>query len=306
MHLKIKMLHQLTLQLDRVQIANQTPDSAPVAMTTPFNSYVLNTGEGEEEEGKEEHEVINVKQEHVSSLEISNEEAKRANKPSKNRKSPISRQAERRKAFRQKSRGLLESPKKTTGNQVTVEELSALMNTDFTTDTKWTNRNSNPIYDSIAGTRAGMTLKRSNVTFSSLSVTLATPPPTPSRPLPPLVPSKPNMVMVQQEDTGAPPEYRYIIISILSVLLSVYYQYYYRYIISILSVYCQYITQFCLSYSRRLGAYPLELTHPVEGEINDNKSKPMLPGEVLKVTIKKIYLLFELPNYYFPNRITPL
>lgn len=104
------------------------------------------------------------------------------------RKSPISRNGDRRKAFRQKSRP---SP-----NQVDdINELSALMKTNFTDDLRWDNRDSNPIYDSIAGTRVDATLKRSKVTFSSLSN------------------SNSNVTMTTtEEDRQTPAEYRYSVV----------------------------------------------------------------------------------------------
>lgn len=92
-------------------------------------------------------------------------------------KSPISRNGDRRKAFRQKSR-----PSPINPNDLDdIKELSILMKTNLTNDLRWNNRDSNPIYDSIAGTRVDATLKRSKVTFMSLSnsnsVTTTTPAP---------------------------------------------------------------------------------------------------------------------------------
>ena len=81
--------------------------------------------------------------------------------------SPFSRRGERRKAFRRKPQNLLSS-------EDSVEVLSELMDTDFSTcQPAWNNeQGSSPVYDSVASARVDRTLKLSNLTYTALSQTL--------------------------------------------------------------------------------------------------------------------------------------
>ena len=282
-----------------------------------FESYTLQTGE-QELDSHDDIEVISVETHfnrhkrkgviHVSEQPDSDEDGMTeeiVHKRTKESLSPIARNGESRKAFRhhkvQKRRNLQiannHSNKTRTRLLVnkdivhvmdSVEELSELMETDFKTETEWTQDDDNPMYDSIASSRVDTTLRKTRVTFSSLSQTLkwnrqsmkrkisvnddhdgvcgghhqVTDAETTSHivnqsssPPPPPLPAKPAHLTSSEITSEASKNVEQMD--------------------DIDGVECR----------QRLGTYELETTHPT-----DNKSRMVLPGEVIKVSIFR-YLL---------------
>ena len=87
--------------------------------------------------------------------------------------SPILRNGEHRKGFRQRrevKRGHQHEPLTI---EDSVEELSRIMNTDFGSgEAEWTHETDSPVYDRVASARVDCTLKLSRLTYTSLSQTL--------------------------------------------------------------------------------------------------------------------------------------
>ena len=171
----------------------------------PCDAYILNTGEDEPLEG-EGSSVVDVSVGQQLELRELREEERRTHRQLEETQSmsPISRNGERRKAFRQKSR--VRDDPRSVNNLDTVEELSTLMDTDFSRETKWTLERNSPIYDSVASTRLDATLQRSKVTFSSLSQTLKLGSSMANH-VPPPLPAKPTDMVTQQEEVDSP-DYR--------------------------------------------------------------------------------------------------
>ncbi len=205
-YIKSQNISQITQQISQYSTAYST------SSIDSFNTYILHTGdtnsddESQDDDDIDDDEIINVHTS-VSGDDINDEAAGESAFP-KSSRSPIARNGESRRAFRRQKSSKLIDPKQTR-NLDSVKELSELMKTDFKTDTRWTNRDSNPIYDVIASSRIDVTLKRNNITFSSLSETLTTVPPLPTSAPPPLPSAKPHELVTQQLSTEEPPaEYR--------------------------------------------------------------------------------------------------
>ena len=83
--------------------------------------------------------------------------------------SPITRRHLRRKAFRRKPSGSTEVYP-IIDHSDTVDSLNQLLDTDFAREARWSN--DNPVYNEVAGARIDSTLKRSCITYTSLTQTL--------------------------------------------------------------------------------------------------------------------------------------
>ena len=86
--------------------------------------------------------------------------------------SPILRNGEHRKGFRQRKEVTRIQHEPLTIED-SVEELSRIMNTDFGSgEAEWTHETDSPVYDRVASARVDSTLKLSRLTYTSLSQTL--------------------------------------------------------------------------------------------------------------------------------------
>ena len=200
MYVNSQNVNRIKQQISQAIVYNQT------STVDSFDTYILHTGDTTDDESQDEEMIINTGIVHTTAS--GDDYTDDCSPPvSKSSKSPIARNGESRRAFRkQKSKKTVPIDPKQTRNLDSVKELSELMKTDFKTDARWTNRDSNPIYDVIASARIDVTLKRNNITFSSLSETLSSAPPLPTSAPPPLPSTTSNERATQEEDP--PAEYR--------------------------------------------------------------------------------------------------
>ena len=90
-----------------------------------------------------------------------------------NSTSPILRNGEHRKGFRQRREVKRAHQYEPLTIEDSVEELSRIMNTDFGSgEAEWTHETDSPVYDRVASARVDCTLKLSRLTYTSLSQTL--------------------------------------------------------------------------------------------------------------------------------------